>query len=216
MALRYPNAELVWFDPGGTTGMCVLSVQPRWLAGEGEPTWEGLRKALKHVWIAQVGLHSRVEGREGRSMEPIEGRAVPIEAELARARMKRLASLDGYTELRRETDMVSQCVDLLTQWPRAAWGFESFQLRTVAADRCPERVAAKMSHAELLYGEGRAPYAQTASYAKTTATDERLRLCGLYRAGIPHGVDAIRHAATFLRKARKDGQLRSDAWPRFF
>ena len=39
--------SVVAVDPGTTTGLTVLSVDPRWLKGQGPATWEGLGAAVR-------------------------------------------------------------------------------------------------------------------------------------------------------------------------
>lgn len=210
-----PLASLVWFDPGSTSGIVVFSVDARWLAGEGSGSFEGLGNAVKHHWFAQVGTDSRVWNDDAGKAKPVDDtmRVVPVSA---KAEVASLDHLSGYPEYQRLTLNIDQCMDALNAHPRAAWGHESFQLRTMAADLAPVYIIAGLTHSELRYGYGRAPYKQTASLAKTTATDDRLKLAGLYRAGLPHATDAARHGVTILRKARSDAWLRADMWPHLF
>jgi hypothetical protein len=70
-----------------------------------------------------------------------------------------------------------------------------------------------ITYGEFSSGKMRAPFVQNASMAKSTATDERLKDAGLYRPGMLHAVDAMRHATTFLRRARADSKLREKAFP---
>lgn len=212
-----PHACLIWIDPGRTTGLCVLNVRPSWLAGEGPPTWDGMRRAIRNAWFAQVGRDARawVDG----AAVKMNGHRVVTPPGDAKARLVRdgvMSRVKMYPGLLTEALLVDQCVDLLALYPRAAWGYESFQLRQLGADLSPVSVLSKVEHAELRYGKGRAPYQQTASQAKTTANDDRIKLAGLYRPGLPHAVDAARHAATFLRRARADADLRAEAWPKLF
>lgn len=216
-----PHATLIWVDPGASTGLCVLNVRPSWLAGEGPPTWDGLRRSIRNAWFGQVGRDARawVDGAavkmDGRRVVDPPGHGKMALAAAAQ-RESVLASVNTYPGLLTEVLAVDQCVDLLATWPRAAWGYESFQLRMLGADLSPVRMLSKIEHAEMRYGKGRPPYLQTASMAKTTATDERMKTAGLYRAGMQHATDAGRHAATFLRRARADAHLRAEAWPRLF
>lgn len=212
-----PLATLIWVDPGSTTGLCVVNVRPSWLAGEGEPTFEGLRRAIRNAWFGQVGRDARawvdggaVKMNGHRVVAQPENRKSPVNPDSV------LASIKGFPGLLTQAMVIDQCVDLLAAWPRAAWGYESFQLRQLGVDLSPVEVLSSVTHAELRYGKGRAPYQQTASQAKVTATDDRLKMAGLYRPGLPHAVDAARHAVVFLRRARVDPDLRADAWPRLF
>lgn len=193
--------------------MAIVSIDPGWLAGEGSPSWQAMRAAISYVWHAQVGKETRIWS-DGHAHEPYDARVVPAEDGDNRAAIIR--ELDGYDEIQRETFVVDQCVELLAQWPKAAWGHESFELRTLAANLSPVRINAKVGHSEVMYGLGRLPYAQTSSYAMTTATESRLKLAGLYRAGLPHATVAAKHCATFLRDCRKDRWLRAEAWPNLF
>lgn len=209
-----PLATVVFFDPGQTTGICVLGVDARWLAGGGGPSWESLGRATKHRWFAQVGTDARAwdEDSDRAKKVPDMMRVVAHPAK----QPEPFEHLEGYPECHRLALGIDQCADVLLAQPRAAWGHERFQLRIMAADLTPVGVIAALTHAELRYGPGRVPYIQTASQAKTTATDERLKMAGLYRTGMPHATDAARHAVTFLRKARSDSWLRAEAWPQLF
>lgn len=209
-----PLAVVVWLDPGATTGITVLGIDARWLAGEGSASFEGLGRAVKHRWFAQVGTDSRIWDDDAGKAKPVKDMMRVVGQ--GGKEPETFAHLDGYPEYHRLALNIDQCADALAAHPRAAWGHESFQLRTMAADLTPIAVIAGVTHSELRYGYGRVPYKQTASLAKTTATDERLKLAGLYRAGLPHATDAARHAVTFLRKARSDSWLRAEGWPALF
>lgn len=208
MAAQFPrsdrHAQLVWFDPGSTTGLVALCVRPAWLEGAGEPSWAGLNKAVRTRWFGQVGREARIVD-DGRARRPL-GKVVVVER-----RGDRTGRVDA------ETEMIRQCEELLDIWLDAAWGYEDFQLRVLGADPSPIRVFSALRYVEAVHGERRRqPFVQSASMAKSTATDERLRMAGLYVPGMPHATDAARHAATFLRKARADALLRHMAWPRLF
>lgn len=53
---------------------------------------------------------------------------------------------------------------------------------------------------------------QMPGLAMSTATDQRLRVWGLYSKGSRHARDATRHAITFIRRAKSDSRLRREAW----
>jgi hypothetical protein len=100
--------------------------------------------------------------------------------------------------------------------------FEDFILRTFRQDRdllAPVRVTAKMEFAlyrlrdDLGVPKAYPVLKQQPSMAKSTATDDRLKDWGLWEPGKPHARDAIRHAVTFLRRAKADRRLRNWAWP---
>lgn len=204
----------MFFDPGQTTGITVLSIDARWLAGGGAGTWEGLGRAVKHRWFAQVGTDARAWDEDAGKAKPVAD-LMRVVAQVGKE-PETFEHLEGYPEYHRLALAIDQCADVLLAHTAAAWGHERFQLRIMAADLTPVAVIAALTHAELRYGPGRVPYMQTASQAKTTATDERLKLAGLYRAGMPHATDATRHACMFIRKARSDAWLRAEAWPALF
>lgn len=225
------HAQLVWFDPGVTTGIFVCSVRPSWLGGNGEPTWLGLRKALTMTWFGQVGRLPRIWS------EDTDRAKVPGDGHTAMRRGKGgnglgagvgtiLSGRGRYgggpvsEHLRNETEQVIQCQALLDLWADAAWGYEDFVPGSANQSReflAPVRIFARLEASEIVYGErGRVPFVQSPAMAKTTATDERMKAAGLYRPGLPHATDAARHAATFLRRARGDAALSHAAWPRIF
>jgi hypothetical protein len=110
---------------------------------------------------------------------------------------------------------IKQMIDL---YPQAAIVFEDFWVRQLAADTTPlEIIAAVRLH---LWEKGRRMFIQSASQAKTTATDERLKLWNCYtrEGGLQHARDADRHAILFLRKClgHKGIQLRKEAWPHVY
>lgn len=197
--------------------MCVISIDARWLAGAGDATWEGLGRAIKHRWFVQVGDDARIWDDEANHAKKVpDMMRVVVQTHPKVREPERFERVEGYPEIHRLALGIDQCADVLLAHPYAAWGHESFQLRIMAADLSPVTVIGALTHAELRYGPGRVPYRQTAALAKTTATDPRLKLAGLYRAGLPHSTDAARHAAVFARKARSDAWLRAEAWPALF
>lgn len=99
---------------------------------------------------------------------------------------------------------------------------EDFILRQFRQDAnllAPVRVTAKMEYAlyemRLRAGDPLAYRVkkQQPSMAKSTATDDRLKDWGLWEPGKPHARDALRHAVTFLRRARTDRRIRIWGWP---
>lgn len=99
---------------------------------------------------------------------------------------------------------------------------EDFILRQFRQDRsllAPIRLTAKLEYEIYISNEQRGNTGkqrvkkQQPSLAKTTATDERLKEWGLWEVGAPHARDAIRHAVTFLRRAKTDRKLLLWGWP---
>lgn len=50
---------VVAVDPGTTTGLLVVSIDPRWLKGQGPATWEGLGAAVRFKAAYQVGRYPK-------------------------------------------------------------------------------------------------------------------------------------------------------------
>jgi hypothetical protein len=208
------HAQLIWFDPGETTGVVVLAVRPSWLAGEGNPTWEGLGRKITARWFGQIGRDARIVDAHGRAKKAA-GKVVksPTGQALGRPPTSTMAQ---------EIEMVRECEALLDLWQEAAWGYEGYVARAGNSMLsheawAPVRVFSRLEYVEMVYGaRQRVPFVQLSSMAKTTATDDRLKAAGLYQPGMSHATDAARHAATFLRAARNDSELRALAWPRLF
>ena len=113
-----------------------------------------------------------------------------------------------------EDAQCEQICNLIFNWPGCAILIEDFVLRMMSPDRdllSPVRITAKVEH--MLWLRGMTFFVQSASEAKTTATDVRLKNWGLYKPGEEHGRDATRHAITFIRKAKTRTMLRMYAWP---
>lgn len=233
-------ADLVWFDPGLTSGICAVSIHPAWLAGKGKSDFETLNRAIKHRWFCQVGQNARewddanhraVYPKDTAAFLQIAGKKGPVRSsrtpEVAAGGIEQVLSGEGafgggdltYIQST-EVKQVIEMQNLLENWPEAAWGYEDFIPRTQDRKRetlSPVRVFSMLTFSELVRGtRARVPFAQLPSLAKSTATDERIKAAGLYRAGMPHATDAARHCATFLRRCRADEDLRAQAWPTLF
>lgn len=188
--------ELIWFDPGSTTGVVFLKVDPAYLDGDGYDTsWEALGKAVHEAHYEQYGRNPRVWN--GRARKPEVG-ANPFSGDYAD-----------------EIEIADRAQSLLDDHPKAAWGYEDFILKSANKSRdflAPVRLFAMMSALEQVTGAGRTPFVQGTSI-KSTVDDERLTRAGLYRPGMIHANDAARHAAHFLRRTRSDSKLARLAWP---
>ena len=129
-----------------------------------------------------------------------------------------------------ENVQVRHALDLITVWEDAAIGIEDFVLRVHSTDRsvlAPVRVTAAIEFEMWCGNTGSTPIdadrslpsrkilKQQPSLAMDTVTDDRLKRWGFYArtVGSGHGRDAVRHALTFLRRAKGDAALRTDAWP---
>lgn len=224
-----PMAQLIWIDPGSTTGVCIVGIDVDWLKGKGEPGFGGLGAAIKFVWHAQIGRDPKI-WEDARASVP-KGLVIPATGNDRRSfegvrpgSLEDILAMEGEfgggpltTSQADEVSQVVQLQSLLNQWPDAAWGYEDFIPDQVNFDRdflAPVRIFTSLTMSEIVYGSrARIPFAQSRSFGKTPSNDPRLKRAKLYRPGMPHATDAARHAATFLRRARADKDLRVAAWP---
>jgi len=185
--------EIIGIDPGGTTGWTLMKVPPEALLPEGP----SVLRSVKEWRIGQVDCGS-TKGNLGNSLYA--GISTAGESAGAAVLGKLLRAYDG-----------------------SAIVVESFILRQFSKDQdllSPQRITAKIE--QYLYLDGRNYFTQSPSEAKTSATDERLKVWGFYTSegGMQHARDATRHALTFLRRAsqpgRKAAELRAAAWPWFY
>lgn len=104
---------------------------------------------------------------------------------------------------------------MLDLYPHAAVVFEDFWVRQLAVDLAPIKIISSVQ--QHLWEQGRRMFIQSASQAKTMATDDRLKLWKCYTrvGGLNHARDADRHALLFLRKClgHKGIGLAKEAWP---
>lgn len=190
---------VIAFDPGGTTGWALYTVRPEALSNLDEHRDERLLDNVIKWEHGQVDCGS-TKGNLGTSLHP----GVSTSGENA-----------GIDEL----------VGLVRAWPGAAIVIEDFILdpsrfNTGRDLLSPVRITAPLSY--MLWLQRRAPFFQSASLAKSTVTDERLKRWGYYSStgGLNHARDADRHALTFLRRCanptRESRELREAAWPHIF
>lgn len=109
-----------------------------------------------------------------------------------------------------------QMVELADRWPRAVVVVEDFILRKFTKGRellFPVRITEAFRYA--LWLRQREMFKQMPSEAKTIATDDRLKMWGLYEreGGMQHARDADRHAISWLRKCKERPELRAKSWP---
>lgn len=117
-----------------------------------------------------------------------------------------------------EHDQVDAILEMLDLWDGAAVVMEDFNLRTLAAELSPVRIANTVEWAlSRLFEPERDMFRQMPSMAMTTATDVRLQRWGFYRAdGLEHARDATRHAIVLLRRAKQKRVIRAGAFPHLF
>jgi hypothetical protein len=215
------GAQLVWFDPGASTGMAVISIRASWLAGRGDPGYIALGRNIAMRWVAQVGREAKVwDARAARSRRP-SGHVVDGAALISQRRAR--AGTDELTTKQANLlDLTNECESLLILWPDAAWGYEDFSLRPTIGSVTEDTLSATciyaaLTYAELTYGEkARVPFTQSASFAKTTVDDAKLRAACCYYPGMKHANDAMRHVLLFAREARSKADIRVAAWPKLF
>lgn len=202
---------VIGFDPGESTGFCVLGVRPEAL----------LRGDLP--------LHEQIELR-------VEGTISCHSPEGQRLAAGKHAGLNMFGE----NTGISEMLDVVRGFKTAAIVVEDFIPDMKKMDQArhtlsPVRLMAGFSYGlsvewqewgmneELGLGEERI-FVQNRSLAKTTCTDERLKKWGLYsRHETRHARDAMRHAFYFLRTAHNvANQIESSslarfyAWPQYF
>lgn len=80
---------------------------------------------------------------------------------------------------------------------------------TARSGLSPVRITARIQQmlADDPVGSTRPLFFQSASMAKSTVTDERMRRWGIWVPGAPHANDAIRHGVTFMRR-KAAGEIR--------
>lgn len=209
-------ATIIAFDPGGTTGFCVLSIPPEALA---EPGMDLNAHSFSHIEYGQIASQGNVS-------------ASAYEAETHQGH----PGLNMYGENEAVKKMLAMAT---TIFPKAAIVFEDFivdfkQITKARDALSPVRIISAFSYA--LWSDDsrlglrnletgryvtRAPWIQNRALAKTTCTDTRLRHWGLYdeRSGA-HARDATRHAFYFMRDCEGNSlsaqEKRWRAWPHLF
>lgn len=224
------SPTLIAFDPGSTTGYAVWSVHPEALSDPGVKIlsnvqwWShgqidcGARKGNAGTSTAK----SSTEIADDQALLTMDGGETPWDDE----RMETIP-ISGNDPLgisiTGESAGVSEMLQLVDGWPGAAVLSEDFILRTANMSRdvlSAVRITAAFEFGCWVLGHTLVPRQQP-SLAKTTVTDERLKLWGFYRSegGMRHARDADRHAITFLRRCKdpKEGpHLRAMAWPHLY
>jgi hypothetical protein len=200
----------VFFDPGQSTGVAVLALDPAWLCGQGDADWAGLRRAVKSSWFAQIGEDAREW--DGHKAE------AGLINDYAPHRRYNGPSLSLAAQI--ELNMIYDAREILDYWPGACWGYEDYVPESMAAAQkgalTPMRFFSTLAFGAIMDdSRPRVPFVQSRTM-KYSADDARMRLAGLYLPGMPHATDAARHAAVFARAARQKESLRIAAWPRLF
>lgn len=203
--------SVVGFDPGETTGWCVMSIEPAALLDVLKDD-EGvipLQDKLVSIDYGQIDCGSH-------------------DYDKAINMLHKTASLN----LAGENAGISEMLAItMYQWPKSVVVLEDFIPDPNKMDQArhtlsPVRILAGFSFGMSMDNQsGRLSderiFIQNRSLAKTTCTDARLRRWGLYdERGGRHSRDAIRHAFYFLRTCRgkdeKAALTRHLAWPHLF
>jgi hypothetical protein len=129
----------------------------------------------------------------------------------------------GEIDCHTEDYACQQLIELACAYPTAAVVVEDFILRSNRQEKSrdllsPVRITAILKHA--LWREGRLIFTQQAGQAKTSITDERLRIWRCYDrdGGLQHARDADRHLLLFIRRlmGAQGQKLRSAVWPHIY
>lgn len=190
---------VIAFDPGETTGWCVMRVQP---------------EVLEH---AETELHeSLFECRFGQ----INCQTVDF------AKGEMIVQQHAGLNISGENDGVLQMIDLVDKYPGSVVILEDFILDPRKATKSrdllsPVRIISSFSFGMFCQELEAKIFIQNRSPVKTTCTDERLKTWGLYdRQSGPHARDAVRHAIYFLRSCQgsyfKAKESRWRAWPQYY
>lgn len=113
------------------------------------------------------------------------------------------------------TTQVLELMRIAAEWRRKgplAIALESFVVRKLEAELSPVAIGARIQMCVDTSYTLCPLFYQTPEQALTTATDERLKIWGLYPPGPDHPKDGTRHAITFIRRAKANPKLRIKAW----
>lgn len=182
-------ATVIAIDPGGTTGWAVWEVHP-------EALFDPEVSILQNVnfWTHGQTDCGSTKGNLGKS---------------SHAGISTTGEAAGVAEL----------VGLCRSWPGSAVVIEDFIIRRMDQGRdflSPVRITAAIS--QWLWQMDRIYFVQQPAFAKTTATDARLKAWGIYArsGGMQHARDADRHAITFLRQCKASVEFRIRAFPHLY
>jgi hypothetical protein len=192
--------HVVAFDPGETTGWCVMGIHPDQLIG-GPGAFKELQHGIAYIDYGQIDC----VGTGGWDDVVHKHAGISFGAEAVG---------------------VSKMMDLIWKLPDPAIVVEDFIIDFSKIDQArhtlsPVRIMSMLSYA--MYIDAEMPFysklfIQNRSMAKTTCADKRLQRWGLFdRTGGRHARDATRHAFYFLRTCHGGGQKSAEnrwrAWP---
>ncbi|QAU07304.1 RuvC-like resolvase [Gordonia phage NosilaM] len=189
------NLSIIAFDPGGTTGWSIMRLDPAKL----------LDKTVRPNDVVTHWYHGEIDcgaqsGSAGTS-------AIAQGGDLGHSETGEAAGVF----------LCERLIQVAAGVPRTVVVVEDFILRTQSKGRdalSPVRITGGLD--QLLWEGKNVPYPltkQQPSEAKSSVTDERLKLWGFYESGSRHARDADRHALLFLRKVRASRAKMFTAWP---
>lgn len=179
---------VIALDPGGTTGWSVMSAHAEAMYDPEVPLLDNIM-----FWQhGQIDCGSRTGNRGTSGLGDIE---------------------DGVSTSG-EAAGVNEIISLIRAWPGAIVVIEDFVVRQFNSSRdflAPVRITAALN--QYMYNQNRPVFYQQPSLAKSSATDERLKLWKLYdrNGGMGHARDADRHAITFLKRIKSNAPSPSKA-----
>ncbi|AVE00713.1 RuvC-like resolvase [Gordonia phage Buggaboo] len=187
--------SIMAFDPGGTTGWSIMRLDPAKL----------LDKTVRPNDVVTGWHHGEIDcgaqsGSAGTS-------AIAQGGDLGHSETGEAAGVF----------LCERLIRVGAGVPRTVVVVEDFILRTQSKGRdalSPVRITGGLD--QLLWEGKNVPYPltkQQPSEAKSSVTDERLKLWGFYESGSRHARDADRHALLFLRKVRASRAKMFAAWP---
>ncbi|QRI45299.1 RuvC-like resolvase [Gordonia phage Ennea] len=185
------GVNIVSFDPGGTTGWSVMNLDIERLFDKNVRAHE----VITRWW------HGEIDCGAGSGA-----------LSSAAAQYDLSASEEGEWA---GAFMCEHLISLFSKDLNTAVVIEDFTLRTQSKARdalSPVRITAIL---EFLIWESKnvTVTKQQPSEAKTTATDERLKLWGMWASGGRHARDADRHALLLIRKTRESRTKIFERWP---
>lgn len=175
------RATIISLDPGGTTGWSLMNVHAEALFDPEVPLMENIT-----FWQHGQIDCGTLKGNRGTSG---------------------VGDIEDGVSTHGEAAGVNEIISLLRAWPGAAVVIEDFIVRQMNQSRdflAPVRITAALS--QYLYNQNREYFVQQPSMAKSSATDERLKIWGMYdrSGGLGHARDADRHAITFIKRLKQN------------
>lgn len=141
--------------------------------------------------------------------------SLPFEEILKRKSRWIHGQIDCHEENRGVDTLCRNVIDVFYDSPVVV---EAFFIRKMAADLSPARISAVVQHHLYLRDRLNHLHFQQPSIAKTTVTDDRLKLWNCYTStgGLNHARDADRHVLTTIRRCVSNHKLAEEFWPHIY